>query len=45
MTISRKTYSLFLYLLCIALSVVILVPFAMMFVNSFKDMRESLFSA
>ena len=41
MTISRKTYSLFLYVLCIALSVVILVPFAMMFVNSFKNMRES----
>jgi raffinose/stachyose/melibiose transport system permease protein len=41
MSNSRKTYSFFLYLLCIALSVIILVPFAMMLVNSFKDMRES----
>lgn len=30
-----------LYALCIVLSIIILVPFAMMFINSFKDMRES----
>jgi raffinose/stachyose/melibiose transport system permease protein len=41
MTVSRKTYQAFLYALCIVLSAIILVPFAMMFVNSFKDMRES----
>ncbi len=41
MTLSRKTYHVFLYILCIVLSAIILVPFAMMLVNSFKDMRES----
>ena len=41
MTTRQRTYQGLLYLLCIVLSVIILVPFAMMLVNSFKDIRES----
>lgn len=35
------TYQTIIYVVCILLSVIVLVPFIMMFVNSFKGIRES----
>ncbi len=37
----NKTYHIFLIVLAVFLSIIILTPFGMMVVNSFKDMKES----